>query len=258
VTRARVKRGVPAGGEFTATAHADAVVALTPPPANPAAVFSSAVGTNQDPNSIPWPEKPANSSVEVYVDPDDLCGIMDNGSWNDATNYAQVYASIDLIAGRDCDFWGIDADGKDHVIVLGVHDYEEAVDRYNHESLRYREGFSNPMPAYNSAVDEVKKSRLEAAATLLADAGITLELEDLRRGHYRLKRGTAQSIRLEIDDFHGSRLTETRNWHRATDEHYDEFLDGPVDQAARDLLSLSASLVARDLKGKAYREMRSG
>jgi hypothetical protein len=134
VTQSRVAPGVPAGGEFTAVGHSDAVPALTPPPANPAAVLAAAVGTDKDPNSIPWPEKPANSRVEVFVDPDDLCAVMDNGDWNAATNYTQVYASIDLVSGRDCDFWGIDEDGEEHVVALGVHDYEEAVDPYDHTS----------------------------------------------------------------------------------------------------------------------------
>lgn len=290
--QSRVSAGVPAGGEFATTAHAEPTIGLglpredpftaqraavldvvtrrgeqigdlgdvrvvmaANPPATPADALSAAVGTEKDPNSIPWPEKPANSVVEVYVDPDDMCGIMDNGSWNDATGYVEVYASIDLFATRTCDFWGVDADGNEHAIVLGVHDYYEAVDPYNHENLRYREGFSNPMPAYNAAVDEAKKRRLDASTAVLAEAGIAVELEDLRRGHYRLKRGNAQSIRLEIDDFHGSRLTETRNWHRATDEHFDEFLDGAVEEPARALLSLSATLVARDVKGKAYKEL---
>lgn len=296
--QSRVSAGVPAGGEFAATAHSEPAIGLglpisvdgisstaqqaamldlvmrrgeklgepdpslrvmmaANPPATPAAVLSAAVGTDKAPREIPWPEKPANSRVEVYVDPDDLAGIMDDGNWNAVTNYRQVYADIDLIANRDCDFWGIDADGNAHVIALGVHDYEEAVDPYNHENLRYREGFSNPMPAYNAAVEEVKKQRLEASTALLAEAGITVELEDLRRGHYRLSRGTEQavhSMRLKIDDFHGSKLIETRNWREAKDEDLSALLDGPVDESARELLSLSATLVARDLQGKAYKE----
>lgn len=253
--QSRVSAGVPAGGEFTAVAHSDAVPALTFAPPTPSTVLSAAVGTEKAPNETPWPEKPANSRVEVYVDPDDMAGIMDDGNWNARSNYRRVYADIDLIANRKCDFWGIDADGKEHPIALNVHDYEEAVDPFNHENLSYREGFSDPMPAYNAAVEEVKKQRLEASTALLAEAGITVELEDLSRGHYRLKHGEAQSIRLEIHDFHGSRLTETTNWQRATDEHYSAFLDGPADESAQQLLNLAATIVARDLQGKAYKEM---
>lgn len=256
--QSRVSAGVPAGGEFTAVAHSDAVPALTFAPATPAAVLSAAVGTEKAPQEIPWPEKPANSRVEVYVDPDDMAGILDDGNWNAATNYRRVYADIDLIANRKCDFWGIDADGKEHPIALNVHDYEEAVDPFNHENLSYREGFSDPMPAYNAAVEEVKKQRLEASTALLAEAGISVSLEDLSRGYYRLSRGTEQtvhSIRLRIHDFHGSKLIETRNWREAKDEDFTALLDGPADESAQQLLNLAATIVARDLQGKAYKEM---
>lgn len=255
-TKPRVQSGVPAGGEFASTAHSDAVPALTPPPANPAAVLASSVGTDKDPNSIPWPEKPANSRVEVYVDPDDLCGIMDNGNWNATTNYTEVYASIDLIQDRDCDFWGIDADGNSHVIALGVHDYEEAVDPYSHENLRYREGFTNPMPPYLAAQKETKAKRLEAATALLAEAGITVELEDLRREQFRLRHGS-ENLRLETTSYDMRRVIETTNWREAGEEDYAALLGGGTDEQVRDLLVRSAVLVARDLKGKGYKDRRT-
>ena len=252
--KARVDKGVPAGGEFAATAHTDAVVALTPPSANPAEVLSAAVGTAKDPNSISWPGKPANSLVEVFVDPDDLCGIMDDGGWNDASGYSEVYASIDLVQNRDCDFWGIDAEGNSHVIALGIHDYEQAVDPDNHENLRYRDGYTNSMPAHLAARNQTKAQRLEAAGALLAEAGVTVELEDLQREQFRLRRGT-ENLRLETTSYGTGRIIETRTWREATDEHYAAFLDGDTDEETRALLGLSATLVARDLKDKGYQAL---
>jgi len=254
--QARVDKGVPTAGEFAATVHTDDVVALTPPPPNPAAVFSAAVGTAKDPNTIPWPDAPANARVEVYVDDDDLNEVLDRCGFDgeEADAYSRVYASIDLVHYKDCDFYGITKDGKVEVIALGIRDYEQAVDPDDHENLRYRDGFTNPMPPYLAAREQTKAQRLEASAALLAEAGVTVELEDLRRGHFRLKRGTANDMRLEIEDYR-SRLTETTNWHRATDEHYASFLDGDTDEETRALLSLSVTLVARDLKDKGYKSL---
>lgn len=256
-TQSRVQSGIPAGGEFAATSHTDDVVALTPPPANPAAVLASAVGTTKDPNMIPWPDAPANAFVEVYVSDDDLNDVLNRSGYNgdEADAYSQVYASINLVHDKDCDFYGITRDGKKEIIALGISDYEQAVDPYNHEFLSYRDGYSDPMPPYLAAQEQTKAQRLEASTSLLAEAGITVELEDLRRGYYRLRRGTATPIQLEIADFAGTRLKETRNWREATAEHYAAFLDGDTDVETRTLFSLAATLVARDLKDKAYKAL---
>jgi hypothetical protein len=253
--QARVNAGVPAGGEFTATAHTDDVVTLTPPPANPAAVFAAAVGTDKDPNSIPWPETPDNAVVEVFVSDDDLNDVLNHSGYegDEADAYSQVYASLNLVHDKDCDFWGITADGKEEVIALGIREYEQAVDPYNHENLRYRDGYTNPMPPYLAAQKETEAKRLEASAALLAEAGITVELEDLRRGYYRLNRGTFQtvhSVRLQIADFQGPKLIETRNWREATAEHFAGSWTGPGTTGRS-----SASGPVADLKDKAYQEM---
>lgn len=154
VTTARppVKTGVPAGGESTATGHTDDVVALTPPPANPAAVLSAAVGTAEDPNTIPWPDAPTNALVEVYVSDDDLNEVLGQSGFNgdEADAYSRVYASINLVHNKDCDFYGMSKDGKEEIIALGIHYYEQAVDPNNNENLRYRDGHTNPMPAYTA------------------------------------------------------------------------------------------------------------
>jgi hypothetical protein len=168
--------------------------------------------------------------------------------------FTGVYVGISLAADKEVDFYGVKANGETELIALGVREYEHAVDSAYHEDLRYRDGYENPMPAYNKARNEVSARRLAASSALLAEAGVTVELEDLRRGHYRLKRGTAKDMRLEIHDYR-TRLTETTNWHQATDEHYAAFLDGDAGEDGEELLKLAAVLVARDLQDKAYKEM---
>lgn len=258
MTQARVKPGVPAGGEFTAVGHSDAVPALTPLPANPAAILASAVGSDKDPNSIPWPEKPANSRVEVFVSDDDLNDVLRESGYDIdvAQAYADVYASIDLVEDKDCDFYGITRDGKEEIIALGISDYEQAVDPFEHENLRYRDGFSDPMPLYLADQAETKAKRLDASAALLAEAGVTIELDDLDRGKFRLKRTGAEDLQLRIAHFQPTKVTETRNWHDAGDEHYASFLDGDAGADGQKLLKQAASLVAWDLHDKAFKARR--
>lgn len=255
--QARVKPGVPAGGEFTAVGHSDAVPPLTPPPTNPAAVLAAAVGTDKDPNSIPWPEPPANNGyVEVDVWEEAALQVLERAGYDEdiLDGFAGVYVGISLAADKKVDFYGVKANGETELVALGVYDYEHAVDPDDHEDLRYRDGYENPMPAYNKARDEVSAKRLAASAALLAEASVTVEVEDLRRGHYRLKRGTAKDMRLEIQDYR-TRLTETTNWHQATDEHYAAFLDGDACEDGEELLKFAAVLVARDLQAKGYKEL---
>jgi hypothetical protein len=240
-------------GRFAPEHHPVSAVTLCAPAGSPAEVLAGAAGSDRNPNNIPWPEKPANSRVEVFVDPDDMCGIMDNGNWNASTNYDRVYASIDLVAAKDCDFWGIDADGNEHVIVLGVHDYEEAVDPYDHENLNYREGYTNPMPAYEAARKDVQTRRLAAAGALLEDAGISVELEDHRRGEFRLKSGGAEDLQLRVQDFQLPLIRETRNWRAADDTHLAAFLGEGYTPETGKLLTDCASLVARQKRSEAYR-----
>lgn len=254
---ARVKPGVPAGGEFAAAAHTDDVVTLTPPPANPAAVLASAVGTAKDPNSIPWPEKPARDGyVEVDVWEDAAVQVLENAGYDETVldGFTGVYVGISLAADKEVDFYGVKANGETDLIATGVREYDHAVDSDYHEDLRYRDGYENPMPAYIKARKEVDAKRLAASAALLADAGVTVELEDLRRGHYRVKRGMAKDMRLEIQDYR-TRLAETTNWHQATDEHYAAFLDGDAGEEGEELLKFAAVLVARDLQDKGYKEL---
>jgi hypothetical protein len=111
------------------------------------------------------------------------------------------------------------------------------------------------MPAYNAARAEVKAQRLEASTALLADAGVTIKLEDPRRYHYRLKREGVKDLRLQNDGY-VAKIIETTNWREATEEDYTAFLDGPTGKQERELLRLAATLVAHDLKNKAHEEQR--
>jgi hypothetical protein len=252
-----VKPGVPAGGEFTATAHADDVVTLTPPPTNPAAVLAAAVGTDKDPNSVPWPERPANSRVEVYVNDDDLNDVLRRSGYqgDEADAYSEVYASIDLLGDRDCDFYGITPEGKEELIALEVTDYEQAVEPLNHQDLHYRNGFANPMPEFLASRNETIAKRHAASEALLQEAGITVELEDLRRGYYRLKRAGSPTLELRTGSW-PHKIIETTNWREATGEHLAEFLGGDAGKDGEELFRRCATLVAQHLNNKAYADKR--
>lgn len=229
VTVARVDKGVPAGGELTSTSHSDDIIDLTPPPANPADVLAFAVGTDKDPNTIPWPDPPANNGyVEVDVWEDAALQVRENAGYDEDVldGFTGVYVGTSLAADKEVDFDGVKANGETDVIAMGIREYEHAVDSDYHEDRRYRVGYENPMPAYFKARDEVAAKRFEASVALLAEAGVSVELEDLRRGYYRLKRPGTPDIRLEIDDYGGSRPTETTNCRQATDEQYAAFLHG--------------------------------
>ncbi|QOD06116.1 hypothetical protein [Pseudarthrobacter sp. BIM B-2242] len=254
VTQARVKPGVPAGGEFTAVGHSDAVPALTPPLANPATVFAGAVGTAKDPTTIPWPERPDNSRVEVFVSDDDLNDVLRHCGYegDEADAYSQVYASIDLIGDKDCDFYGITRDGKEEIIALGITDYEQAVEPFDHENLRYRDGFTNPMPEFLAARAVTQAKQLAAAKELLDEAGVTVELEDLRRGYYRLRRDGTTDLQFRTESY-PHRVIETTNWRQAGDEHLEAFLGGEAGVEGQQLLSRCATIVAQDMHREAYK-----
>lgn len=88
------------------------------------------------------------------------------------------------------------------------------------------------MPEFHSARNETKEKQLAAAEALLNDAGVAVELEDLRRGHYRLKRDGAKDLELRTADYPAS-VIETTNWRRAGEEHYAGFWAGtPVRMAS--------------------------
>jgi hypothetical protein len=228
------------------------------PPANPAAVFSAAVGTEKDPNSIPWPERPANSLVEVYVNDDDLNDVLRRSGYqgDEADAYSEVYASIDLLGDGDCDFYGITPDGKEELIALEVTDYEQAVEPLNHEDLRYRNGFANPMPEFLASRNETVAKRLAASEALLQESGTTVELEDLRRGYYRLKREGSPTLELRTGNW-PHKIIETTNWREATGGHLAEFLGGDAGKDGEELFRRCATLVAQNLNNKAYADKRN-
>ncbi|HEX9086140.1 MAG TPA: hypothetical protein VF867_01275 [Arthrobacter sp.] len=257
MTQARVQPGIPAGGEFAATAHTDDVVALTPPPANPAAVLAAAPGTDKDPNSIPWPEPPARDGyVEVDVWEDAALQVLENAGYDEDVldGFTDVYVGISLAADKEVDFYGVKANGETDLIAAGIREYEHAVDSDYHEDLRYRDGYENPMPTYLKAREEVSAKRLAASAALLAEAGVSVELEDLRRGYYRLKRAGAKDLELRIANY-PTKIIETTNWHEASDGHYAALLDGDAGEEGEELLKFAATLVARDLKDKSYKAL---
>jgi hypothetical protein len=146
--------------------------------------------------------------------------------------------------------------GPSWFIALGISDYEQAVDPDEHEHLRYRDGFGNPMPPYLAAKVETNAKRLDASAALLAEAGVAVKLDDLQRGHFRLKRPGAQDLRLEVRHFHPAKIIETTNWHQASNEHFDSFLDGDAGEDGQKMFKLAATLVAWDLHNKGHKELR--
>lgn len=255
-TSSRQPKGVPVGGQFAPTVQSEAAVALPAPgKTTPVAVLESAVGTERDPLSVPWPEDlPNEGYVEVWVGEDDVRSILEDIGQEDALEgFDRVYAGISLQADREADFWGVKADGTEDVLALGVHNYEQAVDPDDHADLNYRDGYTDPMPAYNAARDAVQVKRLEKAAALLGDAGITVELEDQRRQEFRLHSKDGQNLRLRLGDFRRPELIETTNWRIAEDNHIDDFLGGPASDESSELLRTAAILVARDLHTQSYK-----
>mgnify|MGYP003429575786 FL=1 len=244
-------------GRFAPEHHPVSAVTLDPAP-TPAAVLTGAVDSGKNPNNIPWPEPPArNGYVEVNVNDQDAWAVLElHGFDGDAVeNYRQVYAGICLAADKSADFHGVKADGTTEIIALGLQDYEQAVDPDDHENLNYRDGFNDPMPPYLAAQEHVEGQRLAAAASLLEDAGVSVELEDLDRKHFRLRNNDGGNLRLEVDDYRGPKLIETRNWRTADDIHLTEFLGEGYTPAAGELFKDCASLVAKDQAAQRHRAL---
>lgn len=243
-------------GRFAPENHPVSTVTLEPATgASPASVLAAAVDSDKNPNSIPWPDQPANKGyVEVNVSDDDARDVLERHGYDGevVNGYQQVYAAMFLADARDADFHGVKADGSTDYIAGGIRDYEQAVDPFQHESLDYREGYSDPMPPYLAAQDDVRAQRLEAAAELLEESGVGVELHDLQRHQFRLKSAGADDLQLEVRDFQLPKLVETRNWRTADDTHLAAFLgDGYTPEAGK-LLSDCASLVARGQLKQAY------
>ena len=248
-------------GRFAPEHHPVSAVTLTvapAPAASPASVLADAVGSGKTPDSIPWPEPPASDGyVEVNISDDDARDVLDRcGHDGDAVdNYQQVYAGICLAAANDADFYGVKADGSSEIIALGISDYEQAINPFEHAHLSYRDGYTNPMPPYVAAQEDVRARRLEAASGLLEEAGVSLELEDLDRHQFWLKTDGAQQLQLRVATFQAPKLVETRNWRAADDTHLAEFLgDGYTPEAGK-LLTDCAALIARDTVSKEYRKV---
>lgn len=253
---ARQPKGIPVGGQFAATTQSESSVVLPATgKAAPFAVLESAVGTDRDPASVPWPEDlPNKGYVEVWVGEDDVRSILEGTGQEDALEgLDRVYAGISLQADKEADFWGVKADGSEDIVALGVHSYEQAVDPDDHADLNYRDGYTDPMPAYNAARDAVQAKRLEKAAALLGDAGVTVELEDQRRQEFRLRSAGGRNLRLRLANYR-PQLIETTNWKPAEPEHIDDFLSGPASDDSEGLLLTAATLVARDLHTQSYRK----
>lgn len=254
---ARQPKGIPVGGQFAGTVKTEADISLpSVRQQTPAAVLSAAAGTDLDPLTVPWPEDlPNKGYVEVWVDEDDVASALDSsGHEGSVDGYDRVYAGIQLQAGGDADFWGVKADGTEDVIALGVHNYEQAVDPDSHTDLNYRDGYTDPMPAYNAALDAVRAKKAELAAALLDDAGISIDMVDQRRQHFRLRTKAGQDLQLRLGDFRRPQLIETRNWRTAEDSHVEEFLGGTATGESSELLVGAATLVARDLHTRSYKE----
>lgn len=242
-------------GRFAPEHHPVSAVTLDPAP-TPAAVLAAAVDSDRNPNAIPWPEPPANNGyVEVNIDDDDARDVLERHSQDGdvVDKYRQIYAAICLAADKDADFYGVNADGSTELISVGLEDYEQAVDTFNHANLSYREGYSDPMPPYVAAQEGVRARRLETAAGLLEEAGVSVELSDLRRSEFRLKTPGAADLQLKVATFQQPQLVETRNWRTADDTHLADFLgDGYTPEAGK-LLTGCAALVARDAISREYR-----
>lgn len=256
-TPARQPKGIPVGGQFADTVKTEADISLPPAPQQtPAAVLSSAAGTDRDPLTVPWPEDlPNKGYVEVWVAEDDVRSALEDTGQEDAVDgYDRIYAGISLQSGHEADFWGVKTDGTSDVIALGVHDYEQAVDPYSHADLNYRDGYTDPMPAYNASLDAVRARKAELAAALLEDAGITIDMEDQRRQQFRLRTKAGQDLQLRLGDFRRPQLIETKNWRTADDSHVEEFLGGPGTEESSELLVGAVTIVARDLHARSYKE----
>lgn len=245
-------------GRFAPENHPVSAVTLDPAPAaSPASVLAAAVGSEKNPNSIPWPAKPAGDGyVEVNVSDDDARDVLDRcGHDGDAVDkYQQTFAGISLAAPNDADFYGVKEDGSTEVIAMGLYDYEQAVDPFNHTELSYREGYVNPMPPYVAAQEDARARRLEAASGLLEEAGVSLELEDLDRHQFWVKTDGAQKLQLRVNAFQAPQLRETSNWRNADNGHLEEFLGEGYTPDAGTLLIECAALVARDTISQEYRK----
>lgn len=242
-------------GRFAPEHHPVSAVTLDPAP-TPAAVLAAAVDSDRNPDAIPWPGPPANDGyVEVNIDDDDARDVLErHGQDGDVVDkYRQVYAGICLAADKDADFHGVNADGSTDLIAVGLEDYEQAIDTFNHANLNYREGYADPMPPYVAAQEAVRARRLEAAAGLLEEAGVSVELDDLRRSEFRLKTAGATDLQLRVATFQQPKLVETTNWRTADDTHLAAFLgDGYTPESGK-LLTSCAALIARDAVSQAYR-----
>lgn len=242
-------------GRFAPEHHPVSAVTLDPAP-TPAAVLAAAVDSDRNPDAIPWPAPPANDGyVEVNIDDDDARDVLErHGQDGDVVDkYRQVYAGICLAADKDADFHGVNADGSTDLIAVGLEDYEQAIDTFNHANLNYREGYTDPMPPYVAAQEAVRAQRLEAAAGLLEEAGVSVELDDLRRSEFRLKTAGAADLQLRVATFQQPKLVETTNWRTADDTHLATFLgDGYTPESGK-LLTSCAALIARDAISQAYR-----
>lgn len=243
-------------GRFAPENHSVSGVTLDPAAkSSPASVLSAAAGSGRTPGSIPWPEPPINNGyVEVNVSDENAWSVLERHGFEGdlVDNFQQVYAGISLAADKSADFHGVKADGSTEIIAMGLQDYEQAVDPYEHENLNYREGFSNPMPPYLAAQNEVKAKRLSLAADVLDEAGVSVELEDLRRHEFRLRNADGNDLQLRVRDFQPLELRETRNWHNADDSHIAEFLGDGYTEGAGKLLKECANLVARDQVRQGY------
>lgn len=243
-------------GRFAPENHPVSAVTLNPATgASPASVLTAAVANGRTPDSIPWPELPANNGyVEVNIDDDDARDVLEHHGYEGdvVDSYRQVYAGIALAADKSADFHGVKADGSTEIIAMGLREYEQAVDPYEHENLSYRDGYTNPMPPYLAAQNEVKAQRLGLASDVLDEAGVSVELEDLGRHEFRLRNTDGNDLHLRARDFQPLQLRETRNWHDADDTHLEEFLGEGYTPEAGKLLKDCANLVARDQVRQGY------
>lgn len=226
----------------------------------PAAVLSAAVGTEKDPYAVPRPEAMNDSGhVEVLLDADDVMESLDNRGYDtedmDLDGYDEIYADATLTGNSELDIWGV-KNGKESVIALGIDD-EHLVNPDNSEYLNYRGNHTDPVPAHNEATRAWKAARRQAADTVLAEAGIAVEVDPVHPRAITLRRGT-KTMQVVDDEYRagGSPLIETRNWRKASPEDLSEFLGSEPEKDVTKMLILSARLSAAGKITDHYKENR--